>query len=149
MRNNRERQYTEAISVAITVQQREQLLEVARARELSVSALMRESALELIGRADLSVYDETYKPGKLLDAKARPTAQRYGMRAGVTLTKAQHTALMRAAKDRGLALSSLLRDSALSTAGLALPKAVPDEERAQGRPLGTRPKPAKAKPAKK
>lgn len=145
MRNNRELQYTEELSVPITAEQRDQLREIGRAREMSVAALMRETALECIGRTDLSVYDETFKPGKLLEHNARPTAQRYGMRAHVRLTKPQLIALKRAAEERELALSSLLRDSALSAAGLPLPKALPTEERGKGRPLGSRSHPSNKK----
>lgn len=132
MSNPRPLTYTDRISVALTALQREQLRRYADAHGTAMSIVMREAALAAIGRADLSLADETEFPvgGMLHRQHARPL-RRLGATVVINITGEQRKALERAALAEGIAVSHLVRRAGLLKAGIA-----PAKPRPVGRPIG-------------
>jgi hypothetical protein len=140
--------YYVRMSISLTMEQREILRAECRRRSVGIGALLRETALEAIGRADLSVVDEVEArdPGKHLEQTAVQPSTRYGVRASVMLTEVQRDALEAAAAKVGQAVSALVRNAGLIAAGA--PPATLGFEGAprRGRPLGVPNSPRKRAP---
>lgn len=137
--------YADRLAISLTLEQREALLVECRRRGMGIGALLREAALEAIGRTDLSLLDEAEArdPGRHLDtdrpASAKPN--RYGVSAFARMTPEQRDAIEDAAQRRGLAPGALMRDAALLAAGA--PPSIGAEKPRRGRPVGSPSKPRK------
>jgi hypothetical protein len=135
--------YTVRKAVRVTPAQYEGLRRYAIDHDTAVSIVLREAALKLIGRPELSLADETAFPIGNMLARSDRRARRRSNRQSVVLvlcnlTDAQYKALERYAAKHRLATSAVLRNAGLARARLdpALPPAA--NARHPGRPLGSR-----------
>lgn len=96
---------------------------------------MRSAALESIGRADLIDRADWFVVGESLEREpAARKANGHAVRVIVNLSRAQKLALSLAAELERRSVSALIRDAALSKAGIAKQK---QKRGARGRPLGS------------
>lgn len=136
MANTRPVTYTTRVSVPITAGHREALRQWCSEHDTGMGMLLRESALEFIGRADLSRAGDAppITVGQMLQRQPYTRqAKRHGPRIVVHFTKQQRAALEHAALERNVSLASLIRDASLAAIGLK-----PAPPLGRGRPLGSR-----------